>query len=103
MIHGLEPKVEGGTILIEAIKQGRKAEITIADSGVGIDLSILKAVKKRESGHIGIENIERRLKHYFNERSTVEFTRMSEEGGTEVKLLIPIQKGGKKRVHALDR
>lgn len=103
MIHGLEPLIEGGTILIEALKRGRKAEITITDSGVGIDLSILKAVKKRESGHIGIENIERRLKHYFNERSTLEFTRLNEEGGTEVKLLIPIQKGGKKRVHALDR
>ena len=93
MIHGLEPKVEGGTITIEAKKKGRKALITITDSGVGIDLEKLQQ-SAESSGHIGVKNIERRIEHYFNGKSSIRFERMDDAGGTQVQLLLPIRLGG---------
>ncbi|NLZ76366.1 MAG: sensor histidine kinase [Spirochaetales bacterium] len=92
MIHGLEPKVEGGMIALEAKKNGKKAMITITDSGVGIDMNKLYSPSKASS-HIGIRNIERRIDHYFNGKSTMKFERMSDEGGTQVTLLLPIHYG----------
>ena len=67
--------------------------ITITDSGVGIDMNKLYSPSKT-SGHIGIRNIERRIEHYFNGKSTMKFERMSDDGGTQVTLLLQIHVRG---------
>ena len=36
IIHGLEPKAEGGTLTINAVKQGDNIVIDVIDTGVGI-------------------------------------------------------------------
>lgn len=64
--HGLEPKVEGGTIFIRAIKENNFLKIEVADTGLGFsDL---------DKPGFGIENVRKRLDLLFGEkgRLTVE-------------------------------
>lgn len=103
MIHGLEPKVEGGSITIKVEKNNRRISISIEDSGVGIDVTKLNEQKPEGKQHIGIKNIADRLKLYYKGRSDVTIVRASEEGGTVVTLSIPNRTGGKKHVHPADR
>jgi len=46
MIHGLEPKEEGGTILIKTEKKKDRALIYIIDDGIGYHCSIKNPQKK---------------------------------------------------------
>jgi len=98
MIHGLEPKVEGGSVEILLSKEGRRLIIQITDSGVGIDASKLNQIQFDGKQHIGVKNISDRLKHYYKGKANLALSRVSEEGGTKVTISIPIRSGGKTRV-----
>ena len=98
MIHGLEPKVEGGRIEILLSKEGRRLIIQITDTGVGIDISKLNQIQFDGKQHIGVKNISDRLKHYYKGKANLALSRISEEGGTKVTLSLPIKSGGKKSV-----
>lgn len=99
MIHGLEPKVEGGKVSITATRKGRTVMLTVEDSGVGIDLEWFKKSPKKEREHIGIKNITDRLQLYYKRKASVEVERISEAGGTRVTLTLPYRSGGKVDVH----
>ncbi|MDN5334401.1 MAG: hypothetical protein PWP59_1663 [Sphaerochaeta sp.] len=103
MIHGLEPKVEGGSITIGVQAQKKHVLITITDTGVGIDEQKLIQQKGKPKQHIGIKNIIDRLDHYCKGKANVAIHRISEEGGTVVSISIPNQLGGTRHVHAADR
>ena len=98
MIHGLEPKVEGGTIEILLSKEGRRLIIQITDTGVGIDPSKLNQIQFDGKQHIGVRNISDRLKLYYKGKANLALSRISEEGGTKVTLSLPLKSGGKKSV-----
>ena len=98
MIHGLEPKVEGGTVEIVLSKEGRRLIIQITDTGVGIDPSKLNQIQFDGKQHIGVRNISDRLKHYYKGKANLALSRISEEGGTKVTLSLPLKSGGKKSV-----
>jgi len=98
MIHGLEPKEEGGEVHIKAEAIGKKVLLTITDTGVGIDFPKLKQKKQNCKQHIGIENISGRLNLYYKGRSEVTLERVSETGGTRVIISIP-NRTGVKHVH----
>ncbi|VBB05290.1 signal transduction histidine kinase internal region [Lucifera butyrica] len=73
IIHGLEPKKEGGRILINASRQGLKVRLTVADTGVGITpervREIFRAEKRTatrgQTTGLGIINVHKRIQHYF--------------------------------------
>jgi two-component system sensor histidine kinase YesM len=102
MVHGLEPKVEGGSVTISVEKSGKRVKITILDTGVGINMAKLKEQKTESKQHIGIKNIADRLKLYFKGKSEVTIERASEAGGTIITLVLPYRTGGKKHVYPAD-
>lgn len=75
IVHGLEPKPEGGIISITGKKEGERVVIEILDTGVGIsrgkiDKIFKDQIKGTGKGHstaIGFLNVYKRLKHYFND------------------------------------
>jgi sensor histidine kinase YesM len=89
MVHGLEPKEEGGRIDIAVRKKGSRLVITITDTGVGIDLSKLNRPKQEGQQHIGVQNIHDRLLLYYKGKANLSISRATEEGGTAVTILLP--------------
>jgi len=82
--HGITKKREGGTLVIRAEEIGDEHVITVSDDGIGFDPS----VKKNDGrSHVGMENVEQRLKRMVN--GTLSVT--SEVGkGTIATIRIPI-------------
>ncbi len=103
MIHGLEPKVEGGSVTIAVAEVAKSVVITITDTGVGIDLEQLGRAQKEGKQHIGIKNITDRLNLYYKGKAQVDIGRVNEAGGTTVTITLPYRSGGKKSVHPTDR
>lgn len=102
MIHGLEPKVEGGKIEITLSKEGKRLLIQITDTGVGIDASKLNTLQFDGKQHIGVKNINDRLMHYYKGKANVILSRVNKTGGTKVTISLPIKKGGKSNVQTID-
>jgi len=85
VIHGIDPKVEGGTVTINVGKQGDYLKIEVADDGVGL------TEPKREG--IGLANLRDRLKVAYRDNSArLELNECSEEGGACATLWIPLER-----------
>ena len=82
ILHGIEPSIEGGTVLVTAEKVGNEVEIKVQDDGVGLDSS--------DSGAAGecISNIRERLRGAYGENGTLALTESS-GGGVCVLIRIP--------------
>jgi hypothetical protein len=63
--HGLEPKVEGGSIEVEARNEGGNLVLTVADTGLGPDCE-----GAEEGTQVGLSNICERLRALYGERAT---------------------------------
>lgn len=81
--HGLEPKVEGGTILVEAAEAGGYVSITVADTGDGISAY--------EQGGIGIGNVRERLRLLFGDKGRLILEEHKPHG---VKAIIEVPRDG---------
>lgn len=57
--HGLEPKVEGGLVLIEASVRDGRLEIAVTDDGLGLDAP---RRQKRPGNGMALDNIRARLR-----------------------------------------
>jgi sensor histidine kinase YesM len=57
--HGLEPKVEGGTITLRAFERGGRVVVEVADTGVGFGATT--------SSGIGLANVRERLKLQYGD------------------------------------
>ena len=58
--HGLEPKVEGGTLLVEASEADAILRVVVADTGDGLS--------EFEQGGVGIANVRERLNLLFGDK-----------------------------------
>jgi len=73
IIHGLEKKIEGGTIHVRGFYEGDTIMITVIDTGVGVSMerirSIFRAEKQLktngETTGLGIINVHKRIQHYY--------------------------------------
>lgn len=84
--HGLEPKVEGGTVRIAASVQGLFLTIRIEDDGMG------SAASQRSSAAgsgLALENIRARLKYRYGESATIVMETMP--AGTRVSVQLPLE------------
>lgn len=88
VVHGIEPMEKGGKIEINVEKSENNIIISIMDDGKGIPAGFTLTDNSNEKKHIGIENVMNRIK-MFNPYSTIEFSRLSETGGTLVKIFLP--------------
>lgn len=77
LIHGLEPKVEGGSISITAEVSENSIRILIKDTGVGINARKLKdflAHGSTSNPGLGIKNSHQRLQRYFGSEYGIQIT-----------------------------
>ena len=95
IIHGLEPKVEKGKLLLRNKMQGEKLYFLIADDGVGMserEIEILyeQCEENDTSKSIGIKNVYRRLILCYGENSRL-YIKSKKNKGTEIRFSIPLQ------------
>ncbi len=66
LIHGIEPKLEGGGIAIKIEKRGAMMTCSVTDSGQGMDLY-------KQGEGIGLVNIRERLHSLYGDSARLEF------------------------------
>jgi two-component system LytT family sensor kinase len=85
--HGLEPRIQGGTITIRSRMQGESVVVEVEDDGVGIMPKPSSALQTGGAG-IGMKNVRERLEVLYGDRAR--FTVVSRPGrGTLVSMELP--------------
>jgi sensor histidine kinase YesM len=74
--HGLEPKVEGGTITVRATRDGQKLTLQVSDTGVGFDSEAAL------SNGFGLAQVRERLTAAYADQGRVEQTSTRGQGTT---------------------
>ena len=59
ILHGIKPKVGGGTVTLRLEELPNSWKVTVSDDGVGFDLDAVL-----ETGSIGLENVRRRMARF---------------------------------------
>jgi len=100
IIHGLEPKVDGGQIIIRAWQmESNDVLIEISDNGIGMNQEKLTYIRERINlkylyeQEIGITSVQRRLQLFFGPGYGLSLD-SSPGHGTTVQILIPSLKDG---------
>jgi signal transduction histidine kinase len=78
--HGLEPKVDGGSVRLAARREGGEVVVEIADTGVGF-------APKTEGG-VGLSNLRERLRGLYGARAALAIAE-GRPAGTVVSIRIP--------------
>jgi two-component system LytT family sensor kinase len=85
--HGLEPRINGGTVTLRSRIEGERVFIEVADDGVGIVNRPATALR-REGAGIGMKNVQERLEVLYG--NLARFNVVSNPGrGTLVSIEIP--------------
>lgn len=76
VVHGLEPKVTGGSVRISAAQElgvsGKQLVLQVTDDGLGFDPSVLKE-------GFGITQVRERLQSRYGHQATIEFIAVNAE------------------------
>lgn len=98
IVHGLEEKVGNGKIVITGAVEDGKVSIRVDDDGVGMNEDRTAAIlvdgervrQPEEHTHIGLINVDRRIKLYYGQEYGISIT--SAPGhGTGVRISFPIE------------
>jgi hypothetical protein len=81
--HGLEPKPEGGELVIACRRLDNRVEITVSDSGAGLDGA-------HAGGGVGLANVRARLLARYGAAATLELAE-NPGGGVTARLSIPLE------------
>lgn len=84
--HGLGPKLEPGTVWVEARCGEAALTLTVKDDGVGAGRSAAHGTGT------GLLNLRKRLQYLYGDRATFNVG-PRDEGGFEARILIPLTKG----------
>jgi signal transduction histidine kinase len=85
VMHGLEPKVDGGAIVVRARLDGQAVRIEVADSGAG-----LTAKPARPGGGVGLANLRARLRSLYGHGAEVQLLE-NQPCGVLVRVLLPLE------------
>ncbi len=89
--HGLEPKVEGGEIVVRARRDqgpaGPCVMLEVSDSGIG--LRAAAEAERSERGGFGLTQVRERLHTLHDDRASLALADLP-DGGTRVTILFPI-------------
>jgi two-component system LytT family sensor kinase len=86
--HGLATKPGGGTISIVAADAGAECHITVEDDGVGMDPAVLLRGRSDEGHHVGLGNVDDRLRSVFGEAFGL-VVETAPGAGTKVSVRVP--------------
>lgn len=84
--HGLEPKVEGGSISIRATQAGDLLCLEVSDTGLGAP----EVLPSRPGHGFGLQQVRDRLLTTFDTLGTIEMI-ATPAGGTRVRITFPLQ------------
>ena len=85
IIHGLEPKVEGGHITVSASQSGAMLVVTVTDTGLGLD-----APPANGGTRLGVANTRERLQALFGAEATLVLEPNPPQGAT-ARLTLPMR------------
>lgn len=88
IVHGLEPKIEGGHLTISAHKESNNIVISIIDTGMGIEKIEMNTILKRTNANprienvtgLGINTVHQRIQYYFGSDYGLKIESESGEG-----------------------
>jgi two-component system LytT family sensor kinase len=86
--HGIEPRPEGGTIVIEGRSIGSDVQLSIRDDGGGIEPQAAERALAGEGRGIGLWNVQSRLRATFGDDYGLQ-VRPGATTGTEVIVTFP--------------
>jgi two-component system LytT family sensor kinase len=90
--HGLEPRLNGGTVTLRSRLEGDRVLIEVADDGVGMGNRPVSALRGTGAG-IGMKNVQERLEVLYGNQAR--FDVVSKPGrGTLVSIEIPANLSG---------
>ena len=78
--HGLEEKLEGGSVSLHAARMGESVRISIVDTGLGF--------RKNSSNGIGLKNVRERIEKLYGPQGSV-LIEENQPSGTKVVVTIP--------------
>jgi signal transduction histidine kinase len=84
VMHGIEPQVEGGTIVLRAHAAGAVLTIDVSDDGAG-----LGNAPPRPGGGVGLANLRERLHSLYGPGAGVQLIE-NQAGGVSARLLLPL-------------
>jgi hypothetical protein len=93
--HGIMKRIEGGCVEISVKRNGKEAEFTVRDNGVGMSAERAEALLAEQAGgkpsrSVGVRNIHMRLKKLYGKGIQL----ISEAGkGTTVTFAVPLDGG----------
>jgi sensor histidine kinase YesM len=95
--HGIEPREDGGEIVIEVNRSRQQIVVMVRDTGCGMDAAqaegIFNPSGKADGAGIGVSNVRERLALFYGGREDVQVS--SEKGvGTTVRISIPVANRG---------
>ncbi len=85
IVHGLEPKIEGGTVRISAGVVDGLLEICVNDTGLGLDPAARSA-----GGGVGVATTRERLRVLYGERASIVLA-PGQPQGTSARLTLPLE------------
>ena len=92
--HGLEPKIEGGEIVIRASCQGAQLCIEVSDSGAG-----LSGAPPKPGGGVGLSNLRARLRSLYDGQAQVQLLE-NQPCGITVRIMLPLKESPPSTIHA---
>lgn len=97
--HGLQPRDEGGAILIKAYPlDDNDWQIDIMDNGVGFDKNPDYVLEHPPEGHIGLSNVHHRLQSLYGQKYGLKI-KSEAEIGTCVSICLPQQHNKEEESH----
>lgn len=84
IIHGLEPKIDGGRVTISAAIRDGKLVLTVSDNGLGLD-----APSSKSGTHIGVSNTRSRLNVLYGDAASLALEPASPMGAIS-RLTLPL-------------
>ncbi len=84
IMHGIEPKLEGGEIVVRAHQDGGMLCLEVCDNGQG-----LRMLPPRPGGGVGLSNLRERLRQLYGASAQLQLIE-NPAGGVTARLLLPI-------------
>ena len=84
IMHGIEPKLDGGEIVVRARVEAEVLCVEVLDSGLG-----LRMAPPRPGGGVGLSNLRERLRQLFGPSAQLQLIE-NPSGGVTSRLLLPL-------------